>query len=343
MQGHLEELIAASLGTQAADTLLNTLSVHESFLCEHGPRISRAVYSLALGAVLFDGLLKRVPTASEYVEERRRAGERITFDHGAVRTIRFATGPTGALPAGHAAFARILVPLGYSLCGLYPLERLHMTGRSYAHVDEPELIPQYFVSELHVERFSESFSAAARRVFGGTIDPLTSRANHALTQLGETSTVERELGIAALPDIAAAFGCWHPTPTLADYRILLGESAEAAWIATEGNAFNHATDRVPDVEALAARERALNRPIKDEVEVSLSGRIKQTAYRAALVTRRFLDDSGREIHMEVPGSFYEFITREEMRGRDGRVRLDLRFDSSNAQGIFAMTRAAAAS
>ena len=53
--------------------------------------------------------------------------------------------------------------------------------------------------------------------------------------------------------IIAAFGRHHPAPRLADYETLLAQSAEAAWIATEGNAFNHATDRVPDVDELAAR------------------------------------------------------------------------------------------
>lgn len=340
MQGHLARLIAASLDTDAANALLETFAFHESFLREAGPRISRAAYALALGAVLFDGLLKRVPAAAAHVSERRRTKERVTFDHGALRTVRFANGPTGALPAGHAAFSRILVPLGYALSGIYPLDQIGMTGRSYAHVDEPELIPQYFVSELQVERFSQSFAAAARRVFGATADPLTARANRALAELAETATVERELGVLALPDIAAAFGCWHPAPALADYKLLLAESQEAAWLATEGNAFNHATDRVPDVAALAARERSLQRPIKDEIEISSSGRIRQTAYRAALVARRFLDDSGGEMQMQVPGSFYEFITRDEVQGRDGRMRLDLRFDSANAQGIFRMTRAA---
>jgi hypothetical protein len=342
MQRNLEHLIAATVGADAAQAILDTFALHPAFAAEQGPRVSRAVFSLALGAVLFDALLKRVPAAAAYVAERRRQGERITFDHGALRTVRFAQGSTGALPAGHAAFARILVPLGYSLSGIYPLTGLKMTGRAYTHVDEPELIPQYFVSELHVERFSDSFELAAQRVFGGTADPLTARANRALHELADAASVQRELGAFALPDIAAAFDCWHPLPGLADYRLLLAESAEAAWMATEGNAFNHATDRVGNIEALAARERALRRPIKEEIEISASGRVRQTAYHAAPVLRRFRDEQDELIEMHVPGSFYEFISRDEVRCLDGRVRLDLRFDSANAQGIFAMTRAGAA-
>lgn len=340
MQGNLARLVSAALGRDTARSILDSLELDGSFCGEQGPRVSRTVFAVALGAVLFEGLLRRVPAAAVYVAERRADNQRVTFDHGALRTVRFPHGPTGALPAGHAAFARVLVPLGYSLTGVYPLPDLNMTGRAYTHVDEPELVPQYFVSELHVENFSLPFMLAAQRVFGNTIDPLTARANRALAQLQETTSAERELAAMALPDIASAFGCWHSKPALADYELLLMESPEAAWLATEGNAFNHATDRVPDVETLAARERSLSRPIKPHVEISASGRVRQTAYRAARVTRRFRAADGAETALEVPGSFYEFISRDEVCGRDGRMRLDLRFDSANAQGIFSMTRAA---
>ena len=44
---------------------------------------------------------------------------------------------------------------------------------------------------------------------------------------------------------------------------------------------------------------------------------------------------GGDVRLQVPGSFYEFIARDE----EAAGRLDLRFDSSNAQGIFKMTAA----
>jgi len=114
-------------------------------------------------------------------------------------------------------------------------------------------------------------------------------------------------------------------------------SPEMAWIATEGNAFNHATDRVRDVEAVADTQRQLGRPIKDSVEISQSGRVRQTAFRAATVRRTFKGDGGATVEKEVPGSFYEFITRHHMTNTAGDRVLDLGFDSSSAQGIFAMT------
>jgi hypothetical protein len=120
----------------------------------------------------------------------------------------------------------------------------------------------------------------------------------------------------------------------ADYQTLLAESAEMAWISTEGNSFNHLTDRVIDLEAVVAEQNRIERPMKDSIEVSTSGRVMQTAYRACTVTRGFADASGRVREQQVPGSFVEFIQRKIDPDTE---RLDLNFDSSNAQGIFKMT------
>ena len=67
----------------------------------------------------------------------------------------------------------------------------------------------------------------------------------------------------------------------------------------------------------------------------------QTAFRADSVEREFVDAEGTLIRRKVPGSFYEFIQRESLHDPvTGQSRLDLAFDSSNAQGIFQMTAAA---
>ena len=65
------------------------------------------------------------------------------------------------------------------------------------------------------------------------------------------------------------------------------------------------------------------------------------AGRADPVERTFTDANGWVLRRSVPGSFYEFIQRERLRDlATGETRLDLAFDSSNAQGIFKMTAAA---
>ena len=77
--------------------------------------------------------------------------------------------------------------------------------------------------------------------------------------------------------------------------------------------------------------------MKDTVETSQSGRVRQTAFHAARVIRKFRAADGSLVEREVPGSFYEFITRLPLPEKDGRRALDLSFDSSNAQAIFKMT------
>lgn len=294
-------------------------------------------FTVALNTILFADLLDRTATGAAYVDDVRRSGRRVRFDHGALRTIRLPHGGTGALPAGEQAFRRILEPLGYVEAAIYPLPRLRMTGRAYRHRTHPETIPQFFVSELHVDQFDAEFADAAARVFGTSSDPIDPDTAAALARLGRGEKLAPEAAAQALRVTVGAFGRQHDRPMLADYEILKRASAEAAWIATEGNAFNHATDRVPDVAALAEAQRALGRPIKDSVEVSGTGRVRQTAFRADPVDRAFGIPAGPDRTLSVPGSFYEFITRDI---DPATGTLDLSFDSGNATGIFGMTKAA---
>jgi hypothetical protein len=277
-----------------------------------------------------------VPAARTYASDCLLASRKIMHDHGAVRTVALAD--MGSLPPGQEAITRILRPLGYALNGVYPLERLKMTGRSHAQVEFPEEIAQFFISELHPERFSAEFQQAVKHVTGTSIDPLTPEAISLLGELDEHRALSIEKASTLLPLLVRCFARQHREATLADYETLLKESPEMAWIATEGNAFNHATDRVPDVDKLAAEQKALGQPMKPTVETSQSGRVRQTAFLAARVKRWFRAANGDSIEREVPGSFYEFITRLPLpEERDGKQALDLSFDSSNAQAIFKMT------
>lgn len=295
----------------------------------NGDRVSRAEAAMALNALLFADLIARVPTAAAYVARVRAKGGKVHFDHGALRTI---DGPTGALPRGFRAFARLLEPLGYEVVGTYPLPRLNMTGRAFAQRDQPEDIPQFFVSELHVDRLAEAAQPVVARVFGGSADPLGAAGRALLDAMARDGHCDFARAAAGLGDLVRAFSRHHPAPALADYEALLPHSAEAAWIATEGNAFNHATDRVADIDALVSALRAEGYPLKPEIETSANGRVRQTAFLADKVRRRFAGGEARE----VPGSFYEFIARAV---DPATGRLDLTFDSGNATGIFAVTRA----
>lgn len=335
----LQQTLDSLLGEERRERLLRVLTIPAGLLEENGGRISRAGIAQALNMTLFEDLLERVPDAQRYAEDRLRAGTKILHDHGAVRTVALAG--MGSLPAGEEAITRILRPLGYSRNGVYPLERLKMTGRSYAQAEYPEELAQFFISELHPDRFSAEFQKAVGRVTASSVDPLSERANALLNELNAERALTIEQAVELLPVLANCFRRQHAEPALADYEILLGESPEMAWISSEGNAFNHATDRVADVDQLAAEQKQLGRAMKASVETSQSGRVRQTAFLAARVQRRFRAEDGSFVEKEVSGSFYEFITRLPLPAEEGKARLDLSFDSSNAQAIFKMTANAA--
>jgi hypothetical protein len=323
-------LLDSILGARRREEVFATIELPEMIPAPEG-RVSRAQLSMALALVLFEDVCRRVTMAQAYVTDLRLAGRRLLFDHGALRTV---AAPSGELPAGRAALARILEPLGYHHAGTCPLERLALTGYVYTHEDLPAGIPQYFVSEFHPERFSPAFQAAVGRVIETSRDPLSPVAGELLEELTAKGSLDLEGAARLLPEMVACFDRHHEIPTLADHEILAAESQEMAWIATEGQAFNHATDRVDDVVAVADRQRELGRPIKDRVEVSASGRVLQTAFRAQPVERLFRDAENRVVVRTVPGSFHELITRKTHETGE----LDLAFDASNAQGIFVMTR-----
>lgn len=341
-QSGFENVLYATLdkliGPARTERLFKVLVLDTKLKEDSGSRVSRAKLAQALNMLLFEDLIERVPAAKIYVEQCLRDRKTVMHDHGAVRTVALAG--MGGLPAGQEAIARILRPLGYALNGVYPLERLRMTGRSYAQVDYPEEIAQFFISELHPEQFSPSFQAALSRALATSTDPLTHEARVLLEELESSRSLSVEQAVALLPVLVSCFARQHGEIALEDYETLLAESSEAAWISTEGNAFNHVTDRVEDVDQLAAEQKALGQPMKSAVETSQSGRVRQTAFRAALVRRTFRLVDGSHVEKEVPGSFLEFITRLPLPEEDsGTKRLDLSFDSSNAQAIFKMTSA----
>lgn len=325
-------LLDRTVGTARTVRLFEVLTVHPTLLQPRRGVVARAELAQALTMLLFEDVTRRVPMAQAYVGDAARAGRKLVFDHGALRTV--AT-DCGALPGGIAAFARILEPLGFAVAGVYPLDRLGMTGRAFAHRDLPTAIAQFFVSELHPERFSPAFQGAVARVVGGSRDPLPLASKAMLADLSARGELPFDDACQLLPNLVCCFDRQHQEPRVSDYEALLAESPEMAWVATEGNAFNHATDRVDDVVATAADQRRRGRPVKPDVEVSRSGRVRQTAFRAARIERLFVDADGSLVTRTVPGSFHEFISRAE----EAPGVLDLRFDSGNATAIFGMTTA----
>jgi len=329
--GGLLRLIRAEIGAASTQNLLRLLEIDARLVQPLRDTVTQAEIAFAVSAILYHQLCERVPEAKDYTQEVIQAGARVVFDHGALRTVAW---PSGALPAGEIAITRVLKPLGYVLAGTYPLTRLKMTGRAWKHAAFPETIAQYFVSELHPEQFSPVFQSAVTRVLAESVDPLGPQDLSRLHTLDRDGRLPWHDALSLLPKIIACFDRHHGPVRWDDYQILRAESAEMAWISTEGNAFNHATDRVPDIETTSAAQRVKGRSIKADIETSASGRVRQTAFQAAMVDRPFLHGDDWVIQ-KVPGSFYEFIQRSPLPSGE----LDLAFDSSNATAIFKMTAA----
>ena len=330
------DLLDGLLGVRDAERLLARVAVPEAFKdLEPCQDVPRALVAQALNMVLLARSMSEVPDLARYAEEIAAGANprRIFLDHGAVRSVRHVA--CGQLPVGQASFSRFLEPLGYREAETYPLPGLRMLGHAWRHEDYPEEVAQYFISELNVDAFSPEFQRVVARIVGTSKDPLSEGSKQALSTLALCGSLPCGEAIALIDNLVACFGRHHDPPRWDDYQRLLEESAEMAWIATEGHTFNHATDRIADVDAQAELERALGRRIKASVEVSSAGSVRQTAFEATTVWRPFLDDAGERIERPVPGSFFELISREQRPDGGG---LDLRFDASNAQGIFAMTR-----
>ncbi len=328
------DLLTALIGQERSARLFKLVQVDPT-LCQRRSHATQPDIAQTLNMLLFEDLLKRVPEADQYAKEQLAIGRQIFFDHGALRTLAC---DMEKLPSGKQAFARIFEALGYEENGRYPLDSLNMCGFVYTHRQFPEQIAQYFVSELYPERFSDQFQSAVHSLVYESRDPLSDTSKQSLQRLSEEGALDFESTRMLLQNLPTCFERQHSPPSIDQYRIFLAESAEMAWISTEGNAFNHATDRVDDLDKLEHEERSKGRPMKPVIEVGKHANIRQTAYRASVVQRPFTD--GQHIlERSVPGSFFEFIERGKVLDPDtGETRMDLRFDSRNAQGIFTMTR-----
>lgn len=330
----LFSLVASTVGQPAADWLEHRVEVPQALqnFSWSDDAIHRVWLAEALNLCLFHKLVEAVPDGLRYVDEQHENGRKVVFDHGAIRTVDWVQ--NGELPRGRLAFSRLLEPLGFTDVRTYPLTKLNMTGWGYRQMDLPEDIAQFFVSELHPGRLSEGFQNAVSRVVGSSRDPLSHEDLSILKRLQSTRHCSLDEATRLLPGLYRAFGRQHGVVREDDYRQLLSESVEMAWISTEGNSFNHLTDRVVNLEATVEEQRRRERPMKDSIEVSASGRVLQTAYKACTVNRELLGADGVVRTHQVPGSFVEFIQRK-VDPENGK--LDLNFDSSNAQGIFKMT------
>ena len=114
-------LLDQVVGTVRTVRLFETLEAHDALL---RPRpavmrdgVSRVELAQALNMLLFEGVTRRVPMAAAYVGDAVRAGRKLVFDHGALRTV---AAKCGQLPSGCESFRRILEPQAGGFSTLWP-------------------------------------------------------------------------------------------------------------------------------------------------------------------------------------------------------------------------------
>src|SRR3546814_19792711 len=100
-----------------------------------------------------------------------------------------------------------------------------MTVRAGAHRDRPGELPQFFVSELHVDRFDPEFALAARRVFGSSVDPLSTEDIAWLNVLARDGELPLAPARLLLPAGVSAFDRQHAYPDIADSDLPIGRAS----------------------------------------------------------------------------------------------------------------------
>ncbi|GFR50435.1 hypothetical protein Agub_g12656 [Astrephomene gubernaculifera] len=257
-------------------------------------------------------------------------------DHFAFRTF-------GVPGLGIASLERVLLPLGYTRVPQQP--PLTFPGKklvaAWFRATDPRVsavLPRVFVSEIQVERLSESAQEVIRGCTGWAVEAEP-----------EQTTVQV---VAALLTGTAPW----PRPTLEQYDTLLRESEYAAWVLAHGYSLNHtalALHRLPpagqgaDIAALVERLGAEGLELNPEgglVKVSPDGLLLQCAVLADRVPFTFACGAQRDI----AAAYVEFVQRLRLPEYAGLPAEEVReehlrdgFEVGNADRIFESTTLAA--
>jgi hypothetical protein len=273
-----------------------------------------------------------VPDVGAILAAMRDAGvvetERgIENDHIAFRTV-------GGSHCGIASLEKVFLHHGYSRRDAYRFAEKKLDAFWYSPPDES--LPRVFISELRVEDLSPE---ARRCVTSYTSE---AEASH-LTAIDMDST---EAVIALFRR-----SLWR-APSLADYRLLAGESEYAAWVLCHRYRLNHFTVSIHNLKEgyntieqfnafLEGRGFVLN-DSGGKCKTSPDGLLIQSSTVANLVHAVF---AGGE-SCKIAGSYVEFAERKvlpEFRGRprEAITRRERRegFEASNADKIFESTYA----
>ncbi len=233
-------------------------------------------------------------------------GEDVVNDHIALRTFN-------APGWGLKTLARTFEGFGYKKEGEYIFKEKRLYAEHFEHEDQS--LPKVFISELELEKFSNSLQS--------TIQGLLAQV--------EPSFLERQ-------DLVFAGRPWKVS--YETYQALAQESEYASWVAAHGFRPNHFTVNVNQLKTFQALSevndfiKSLGFPLNTsggEIKGGPDDKLEQSSTLASEISVAF-----EEGDFQIPGCYYEFAKRYAL----SNGQLYQGFVAASADKIFESTAAA---
>lgn len=228
---------------------------------------------------MWQDYLKLTPQAATIYEGFLQRGEKVVNDHIALRTYN-------APGWGLKTLAKTFEDFGYKSSGEYVFKEKRLYAQHFEH--ENPLMPKVFISELELEKFSQTLQDAVASL---------------LAQV-ESDFLQRQ-------DLAYAGRPWQLS--YSTYQELAGESEYASWLAAHGFRPNHFTINVNELKTLKTLEQ-VNEFVKSlgfalntsggEIKGGPEDKLEQSSTLASDIEVSFSDGV-----YKIPGCYYEFAKR----------------------------------
>lgn len=229
---------------------------------------------------LWQNYISMTPQAKAIKDLFEAEGESILNDHIALRTFNHKKVNIDVL-------ARPFIKLGYKEGGEYHFEEKKLYAKHFEHSDP--LLPKVFISELLLEKFSDSFQQKCLEI------------------------IEKIEGMDS-DDFLISGRSWDLSSE--DYEMLLNESEYGAWMAAIGYRPNHFTVFVNHLKKFNDLV-ILNKFLKEngfalnnsggEIKGSKEVLLEQSSTLADRVEVEFIDKK-----MQIPSCYFEFAKRYEL-------------------------------
>ena len=254
-------------------------------------------------SLMWEDYIKLNPNAQKIVELFESRGDKVVNDHIALRTFNLDKVNIDVL-------AKPFLEGGYKEAGDYHFEEKKLYAKHFQHSDESK--PKIFISQLLVEKFSDSLQNTVKELVDSIDQDMVERFDFTCT--GRPWNIESKT-----------------------YEKLMEESEYAAWLSAIGYKPNHFTVHINKLESLENIED-LNQLLKDnnfalnasggEIKGSPEVYLEQSSTLADKVEVEFSDKK-----MVIPSCYFEFAKRYPL--EDGTLYQG--FVAKSADKIFEST------